>query len=31
PGNVDFTTEQTVTFSEGTSMSETISHKVQVQ
>ncbi|XP_072289893.1 natterin-3-like [Eucyclogobius newberryi] len=31
PGNVDFTKEQTVTFSEGTSMSETISHMVQVQ
>ncbi|TMS03498.1 Natterin-3 [Larimichthys crocea] len=31
PGTVDFTKEQTVTFSEGTSMSESISHSVSVE
>ncbi|XP_044051116.1 natterin-3-like [Siniperca chuatsi] len=31
PGTVDFTKEQTVTFSEGTSMVESISHAVSVQ
>uniref|UniRef100_UPI003AAC538D natterin-3-like n=1 Tax=Centroberyx gerrardi TaxID=166262 RepID=UPI003AAC538D len=31
PGNVDFTKEQTVTFSEGTSMVESISHSVSVE
>ncbi|XP_026198837.1 natterin-3-like [Anabas testudineus] len=31
PGNVDFTKEQTVTFSEGTTMVESISHFVSVQ
>ncbi|XP_074525738.1 natterin-3-like [Halichoeres trimaculatus] len=31
PGTVDFTKEQTVTFSEGTTMVETMSHAVSVQ
>ncbi|XP_071377011.1 natterin-3-like [Centroberyx affinis] len=31
PGNVDFTKEQTVTFSEGTSMVESIGHSVSVE
>ncbi|XP_041642447.1 natterin-3-like [Cheilinus undulatus] len=31
PGTVDFTKEQTVTFSEGTTMTETMSHAVTVQ
>ncbi|XP_022078957.2 natterin-3-like isoform X1 [Acanthochromis polyacanthus] len=31
PGNVDFTKEQTVTFSEGTTMVESISHSVSVE
>jgi len=31
PGDVDFTEEQTVTFSEGTSMVESISHSVSVE
>lgn len=31
PGNVDFTKEQTVSFSEGTTMSESISHTVEVE
>ncbi|XP_061673455.1 natterin-3-like [Syngnathoides biaculeatus] len=31
PGNVDFTKEQTVTFSEGTSLLEAVSHSVSVE
>ncbi|MED6272255.1 hypothetical protein CHARACLAT_028348 [Characodon lateralis] len=31
PGNVDFTKEQTVTFSEGTTMVESISHTVTIE